>query len=124
MQNTEKSLQIKSHEAYKTISEVAKLLELTTSTIRFWEKEFKQIKPYIINKRRHYSQSNISIIAKIKELLYKEGYTLNGAKKYFQSYKTITTNTQTTNLKDKIKKIINLLSTAKEELKKNNNLQN
>ena len=47
--------------AYKTIGEVAEILELESSeiknthTIRYWESEFKQIKPIIINKRRHYT---------------------------------------------------------------------
>ena len=50
----------KSSKAYKTIGEVAEILELdsigkkkNTHTIRYWESEFKQIKPIIINKRRH-----------------------------------------------------------------------
>ena len=53
---------IKSNESYKTIGEVVKLLGLKTRkgqtvpthTIRFWEKEFKQIKPMILNGNRRY----------------------------------------------------------------------
>mgnify|MGYP003328035765 CR=1 FL=1 len=61
----------KSSKAYKTIGEVAEILELdsignkkNTHTIRYWEKEFKQIKPIIINKRRHYDDKNIDVLKK------------------------------------------------------------
>ena len=64
----------KSESAYKSIGEVAKLLNLVnkkngplkTHTIRFWEKEFKQIKPVTINKRRYYSKKQVGIIKLIK----------------------------------------------------------
>ena len=116
-----KEPQPKSNEAYKTISEVGKALQLTTSTLRFWEKEFKQIKPHIINKRRYYSQKNIRVIEKIKDLVYEKGYTLTGAKKHFDNLKVIDDNADTTNLelKNKIKKILALLNSAKEELEDN-----
>ena len=64
----------KSDNAYKTIGEVAKILELkdikkgtfSTHTIRFWEKEFKQIKPKIMNgNRRYYDNKNIEILKKV-----------------------------------------------------------
>ena len=58
----------KSSKAYKTIGEVAEILELdtiknkkNTHTIRYWESEFKQVKPIIINKRRHYDDKNIAV---------------------------------------------------------------
>ena len=111
----------KLNEAYRTISEVGKMLKLTTSTLRFWEKEFKQIRPHIINKRRYYSIKNIEIIETIKNLVYEKGYTLNGAKKYFENSKITTTNTKTTytTLKNKIEQLIKLLQDAKTELKNN-----
>jgi len=66
----------KNLKAYKTIGEVAEILELkstrdrnNTHTIRYWENEFKQIKPIIINKRRHYDEKNIDLLKKIKFLL-------------------------------------------------------
>ncbi|NRA73259.1 MAG: MerR family transcriptional regulator [Rickettsiales bacterium] len=118
MLNNTKTVKTKSHTAYKTISEVANILNITTSTIRFWEKEFKQIKPYIINKRRYYSQININLIAEIKDLLYEKNYTLLGAKKYFKNKKSCTENTEVIQLKSKIKKIIDLVSSAKKELEK------
>ena len=80
----------KTSEAYKTIGEVTKLLglvnnkngSLQTHTIRFWEKEFKQIKPIIrAGNRRYYSQKNFQTIKMIKYLLKDQGLTIKGAKK-------------------------------------------
>ena len=78
----------KTSKAYKTIGEVAEILELETSrdkknthTIRYWESEFKQIKPNIINKRRYYDEKNIDILKKIKFLLKDKGMTISGVKK-------------------------------------------
>ena len=65
----------KTNTAYKSIGEVAKLLNLinkkngnlNTHTIRFWEKQFKQIKPKILaGNRRYYDQSSIEVLKKIK----------------------------------------------------------
>ena len=80
----------KSDNAYKSIGEVAKILNLVnqkngnlnTHTIRFWEKEFKQIKPKILaGKRRYYDNDAIQTLKKIKYLLKDQGMTINGAKK-------------------------------------------
>ena len=79
----------KDNNAYRTIGEVAKILNLKskkgqslpTHTIRYWEKEFKQIKPIIINKRRHYDDKNIDLLKRIKFLLKDKGMTILGAKK-------------------------------------------
>ncbi len=78
----------KSSKAYKTIGEVAEILELdsignkkNTHTIRYWETEFKQVKPIMINKRRHYDYKNIELLKKIKFLLKDKGMTISGAKK-------------------------------------------
>lgn len=73
---------MKTSEAYKTISEAANILGVTASTVRFWETEFKQIRPYIIKGRRYYSPENVAILETIKELLYNKGYTIAGAAKY------------------------------------------
>ena len=79
----------KNNEAYKTISEVAKLLNLinsktgkvSTHTLRFWEKEFRQVKPKIFaGNRRYYDNNTIEILKKIKFLLKDKGMTIKGAK--------------------------------------------
>ena len=84
----------KSDNAYKSIGEVVKILGLKnrsgekkpTHTLRFWEKQFKQIKPKIFTgNRRYYDQSNIDLLKKIKFLLKDQGMTINGVKKILNS---------------------------------------
>ena len=78
----------KNSKAYKTIGEVAEILELgssankkNTHTIRYWGSEFKQIKPIVINKRRYYDDKSIDLLKKIKFLLKDKGMTISGVKK-------------------------------------------
>ena len=60
--------------------------DLNTHTIRFWEKEFKQIKPNILNgNRRYYNNDTIEVLKKVKYLLKDQGMTINGAKKVLNS---------------------------------------
>ena len=84
----------KEDNSYKTISEVVKILNLKskkgdslpTHTLRFWEKEFKQIKPKIFSgNRRYYDENCINILKKIKYLLKDKGMTLKGVKKVLNS---------------------------------------
>ena len=88
---------IKSHQAYKTIGEVVKILNIKnksgkmvpTHTIRYWEKEFKQIKPKILNgNRRYYDKNDIDLLKKIKFLLKDQGMTIIGVKKLLNSTKS------------------------------------
>jgi len=88
----------KNNKAYKSIGEVAKILNLfnkkkgtlNTHTIRFWEKEFKQIKPNIFNgNRRYYNNDTIEILKKVKYLLKNQGMTINGAKKVLNADKSL-----------------------------------
>ncbi len=114
--------------AYKTIGEVVKILDLknksgqktATHTIRFWEKEFKQIKPKILSgNRRYYDKSNIDLLKKIKFLLKDQGMTISGVKKLLNSSylnnldefsnKTI----RTDNLRKKINNIANIIKDLK-----------
>jgi DNA-binding transcriptional MerR regulator len=67
--------------AYYTIGEVADLLDVNTSLIRFWEKEFKQLKPTLSkNGHRRYSKADISLIRYIQYLTKEKGLTLDGVK--------------------------------------------
>ncbi len=84
----------KKEHAYKTIGEVVKILDLKnknnqslpTHTIRFWEKEFKQIKPKILGgNRRYYDVKTINILKKIKFLLKDQGMTIKGAKQILRN---------------------------------------
>ena len=100
----------KADSKYKTIGEVAKILNLvdkqrgtlSTHTIRFWEKEFKQIKPKIFTgNRRYYDENTINILKKIKFLLKVRGMTLNGVKKVLNSEDSDIDESYNTSIKQK-----------------------
>ena len=120
----------KNFEAYKTISEVAELLNLinpktgkvSTHTLRFWEKEFKQIKPKIFaGKRRYYDENSIKVLKKIKFLLKDKGMTINGAKKLLNDNKSLfldefsnkSISVESLKIKNKLKNIVNILKEIK-----------
>jgi DNA-binding transcriptional MerR regulator len=121
----------KTESAYKSIGEVAKILDLVnkkngslnTHTIRFWEKEFKIIKPRVLTgRRRYYDNSTILTLKKIKFLLKNQGMTIKGAKKILSesasfnlddfSNKSINMNNNLV-LKKKISKISKLIKDIK-----------
>ena len=121
----------KLNSAYKSIGEVARILELNdekkgrlkTHTIRFWEKKFKQIKPKLFNtNRRYYDQNSIDILKKIKYLLKDEGMTIEGVKKMLNKNKSLKLddysnkpiNTQNNNLKTKLNKISKIITELKD----------
>jgi len=119
---------MKSDNAYKTIGEVAKILGLTddkkgtlsTHTIRFWEKEFKQIKPKILNgNRRYFDNETIDLLKKIKFLLKDQGMTINGVKKILNSRESLPLDELANNsikadkLKQKLLKISDLIKNIK-----------
>lgn len=71
---------------YYSIGEVAEMLEVNTSLIRFWEKEFPRIKPKKTKKgNRLYTPKEIEKIEQIYILVKEQGYTLDGAKKALRS---------------------------------------
>ena len=120
---------LKSNKAYKSIGEVAKILDLVnpkkgtlnTHTIRFWEKEFKQIKPNILNgNRRYYNNDTIEVLKKVKYLLKDQGMTIIGVKKVLNSDKSLKLDELPNNsinanysIKNKLKKISNLIKQLK-----------
>ena len=119
----------KTNEAYKSIGEVAKILDLVnkkkgtlnTHTIRFWEKEFKQIKPKILNgNRRYYNIDTIKVLKKVQYLLKDQGMTINGVKKVLNTDKSLKLDelpnnsiNANNNIKNKLKKISNLIKQIK-----------
>ena len=119
----------KTNKAYKSIGEVAKILNLinekkgtlNTHTIRFWEKEFKQIKPNILNgNRRYYNNDTIEVLKKIKYLLKDQGMTIIGVKKVLNSDKSLKLDELPNNsihidysIKNKLKKISDLIKQIK-----------
>ena len=119
----------KNLDAYKSIGEVAKILDLVnvkkgtlnTHTIRFWEKEFKQIKPKILNgNRRYYNNETIEVLKKVKFLLKEQGMTINGVKKVLNSDKSLNLDELSNNsisanynFRNKLKNISNLVKQIK-----------
>ena len=118
----------KSDQAYKTIGEVVKILDLKSRsghklpshTIRYWEKEFKQIKPKIFSgNRRYYNNSDIDLLKKIKFLLKDQGMTINGVKKmlnnsYSNNLDEIANKTiRNDNLKKKLSNISRIIKSLK-----------
>ena len=124
---------IENNKTYKSIGEVAKILnlvdrksgKLSTHTLRFWEKEFKEIKPIIFSgKRRYYDDKSIKILKKIHFLLKKRGMTIKGVKNYLKTdnSKLDVIDNQTINkqiFKVKLNKISKILKDIKLNGKKN-----
>ena len=118
----------KSDSAYKTIGEVAKILQLKskkkgvlpTHTIRFWETQFKQIKPKILNaNRRYYDEGTINLLKKVKFLLKDKGMTINGVKKVLKGEESLeldemaNNSIKADNLKNKLNKISSIIKKIK-----------
>ena len=118
----------KSDNAYKTIGEVAKILQLKskkkgvlpTHTIRFWETQFKQIKPKILNaNRRYYDEGTINLLKKVKFLLKDQGMTINGVKKVLKGEESLdldemaNNSIKADNLRIKLNKISNIIKNIK-----------
>ena len=117
----------KSIKAYKSIGEVAKILNLVnkkkgtlnTHTIRFWEKEFKQVKPKILNgNRRYYNSETIEILKKVKYLLKEQGMTIKGVKKVLNSDRSLKLDELSNNSINVDNNIINKLKKISKILKK------
>ena len=118
----------KSECAYKTIGEVAKILKLQvnkkgilpTHIIRFWETQFKQIKPKILNSnRRYYDVKTINLLKKVKFLLKEQGMTIKGVKKILNNEASLKLDEiadksiKAENLKNKLVKISKIIKELK-----------
>ena len=118
----------KSNNAYKSIGEVAKILGLKskkgkvlpTHTIRYWEKEFKQIKPKLFgNNRRYYDEVSIKLLKKVHFLLKEQGMTINGVKKILDNKEPLKLDEMSNHsikaniLKNKLVKISNIIKNIK-----------
>ena len=118
----------KSDNSYKSIGEVAKILNLKTNkkgvvpthTIRFWETQFKQIKPKIFNSNRRYYDNNcINLLKKVKFLLKDQGMTINGVKKILNGERSLeldemaNNSIKADNLRNKLVKISKIVKNLK-----------
>jgi len=114
---------------YKTIGEVAKILnlvdkktgKLSTYTIRFWEKNFKQLKPRIFSgNRRYYDNKTIEVLKRIYFLLKIQGMTIKGAKKLLdQENSNLDENNNKTINRKVIETKLNKISAILKSIKKN-----
>ena len=78
---------MKDPSAFKTISEVAEVLDLQQHVLRFWETRFSQIKPMKRGGgRRYYRPEDVELLAGIKHLLYSEGYTIKGVQRLLKDH--------------------------------------
>lgn len=71
-----------SEQVFYKLSELSEMLEVETSVLRFWEKEFPQIKPMKVSQRKRlYRRKDLDAFKEIKRLLYEERFTIAGARK-------------------------------------------
>ena len=121
---------------FLNISEVSIILGLVDKSnnkplnhiLRYWEKEFYQIKPRKINRKRYYSRDQIEILKKIKYLLKNKGMTISGAKKILKNntnklddndLHSLKKDYYKNNLKTKTKDLLNKIKKIKYYGKKN-----
>jgi len=103
---------------YYSISEVSKITGLKQYVLRYWESEFSQLKPPKNRAgNRTYRQKDIDLIQQIKTLLYKEKFTIDGARKQLQTSSS-TEKPDITEVSEKVKPINSeILDQLKRELK-------
>ena len=119
----------KTNNAYRSIGEVAELLnlknsksgKLNTYTLRFWEKEFKQIKPKLLNnRRRYYDKKTVELLVKIQYLLKDKGMTIKGVKNMLNNKRfdlddplNVPINNVNKNIRSRVTEISNILKHLK-----------
>lgn len=76
----------KADEAFRTISEVSKMLDIPAHVLRFWETKFSSLRPLKRSGgRRYYRPTDVALLERIRDLLYKDGFTIKGAQKFLRS---------------------------------------
>ncbi len=92
---------------YFKIGEVSNIAGVEPYVLRFWEKEFKEIKPVRFSSQRLYRYQDIETILEIKKLLYEEGFTVAGAKKQLSSH--LRYQSLLKEVKDELQEILDIL---------------
>lgn len=76
----------KSADAFRTIGEMAEALGVRTHVLRYWEEQFPMLRPLTrAGGRRLYRPEDVALLHTINRLLYSEGYTIKGARKFLES---------------------------------------
>jgi DNA-binding transcriptional MerR regulator len=102
------------HKQYFKISEISQIVGVEPYVLRYWEREFKEIRPTRFSTHRLYRPKDIKVILIVKRLLYEEGFTIEGAKR--QLTKQLKQHSILGEIKEELKEILTLLD------KKPNNL--
>ena len=105
--------------AFYKIGEVSTITKLPASVLRFWESEFSFLRPRKSQGRhRVYDKQTIEIVLEIKRMLYEEGYTITGLKRYWRRRKgrgresAAIPDEQVQQIKAELQDIVNMLNTA------------
>ena len=76
----------KADDAFRTISEVSEMLNIPAHVLRFWETKFSSLRPLKRSGgRRYYRPTDVALLERIRDLLYKDGFTIKGAQKFLRS---------------------------------------
>ena len=75
----------KADDAFRTISEVSEILDIPAHVLRFWETKFSSLRPLKRSGgRRYYRPTDVALLERIRDLLYKDGFTIKGAQKFLR----------------------------------------
>jgi DNA-binding transcriptional MerR regulator len=76
----------KAPDAFRTIGEVAKMLDIRQHVLRYWEDQFPMLRPVKRSGgRRYYRPEDVSLVRRINQLVHGEGYTLRGARQAIEA---------------------------------------
>ena len=76
----------KNSDAFRTISEVSAALDVPQHVLRFWETKFSSLRPLKRSGgRRYYRPDDVAVLTRIRDLLYKDGFTIKGAQRFLKS---------------------------------------
>jgi len=82
----------KANDAFRTISEVSAKLGVPPHVLRFWETKFVGLRPLKRSGgRRYYRPDDVAVLVRIRDLLYKDGFTIKGAQRFLKSKEAIAT---------------------------------
>lgn len=94
---------------YYSIKEVSELIDVNVTTLRFWEKEFPQLKPKVTaNKVRQYSEKDIELLRAIRSLVKVRGFKIAAARKYLHEQRGTV---------DKRTEVLDMLISVRDQLK-------
>jgi DNA-binding transcriptional MerR regulator len=103
---------------YFKIGEVSKLAGVASHVLRYWESEFKEIRPKRANSnQRLYRREDVERILQIKSLLHEQGYTISGARKFLADKDQVAAAPEKTDDPDRLETIKKELLAVKDLLK-------